>query len=41
LNWEYDGQGLGKGGTGTLKVDGNVVDSHPITVGGPCKYAFY
>jgi arylsulfatase A-like enzyme len=28
--WAYDGPGLGKGGTGTLKVDGNVVDSHPM-----------
>jgi hypothetical protein len=28
FDWHYDGPGLGKGGTGTLKVDGNVVDSH-------------
>jgi arylsulfatase len=38
FDWKYDGPGLGKGGTGTLKVDGKVVDSHsmprslPITV---------
>ncbi len=25
-----DGPGLGKGGTGTLKVDGNTVDSHAM-----------
>jgi len=30
FDWKYDGPGLGKGGTGTLKVDGNVVDSHPM-----------
>jgi hypothetical protein len=29
-DWKYDGPGLGKGGTGTLNVDGNVVDSHPM-----------
>ena len=29
-DWKYDGPGLGKGGTGTLKVDGNVVESHPM-----------
>jgi arylsulfatase A-like enzyme len=39
FDWKYDGPGLGKGGTGTLKVDGAVVDSHtmpkslPITTG--------
>jgi arylsulfatase len=39
FDWKYDGAGLGKGGTGTLTVDGMVVDSHsmprslPITVG--------
>ncbi len=39
FDWHYDGPGLGKGGTGTLSVDGKVVDSHamprslPITVG--------
>ena len=27
---EYDGPGLGKGGTGTLKVDGEVVDTKPM-----------
>jgi hypothetical protein len=29
-DWKYDGPGLGKGGTGTLKVDGKTVDSHPM-----------
>jgi arylsulfatase len=30
FDWNYDGPGLGKGGTGTLRVDGKVVDSHPM-----------
>jgi hypothetical protein len=30
FDWKYAGPGLGKGGTGTLKVDGQVVDSHPM-----------
>ena len=30
FDWKYDGPGLGKGGTGTLKVDGKVVESHPM-----------
>jgi arylsulfatase A-like enzyme len=30
FDWQYDGPGLGKGGTGTLKVDGNVAESHPM-----------
>ena len=30
FDWKYDGPGLGKGGTGTLKVDDKVVDSHPM-----------
>jgi hypothetical protein len=30
FDWKYDGPGLGKGGTGTLKVDGETVDSHPM-----------
>jgi arylsulfatase len=30
FGWTYDGPGLGKGGTGTLKVDGKVLDSHPM-----------
>jgi len=29
FDWKYDGPGPGKGGTGTLKVDGQVVDSRP------------
>jgi arylsulfatase len=28
--FKYDGPGTGKGGTGTLKVDGKVVDSHAM-----------
>jgi arylsulfatase len=30
FDWKYDGPGPGKGGTGTLKVDGRVADSHPM-----------
>ncbi|MBI1816365.1 MAG: arylsulfatase [Deltaproteobacteria bacterium] len=30
FDWKYDGPGLGKGGTGTLKVDGKIADSHPM-----------
>ena len=30
FDWKYDGPGLGKGGTGTLKVDGEVVDTKPM-----------
>ena len=30
FDWQYAGPGLGKGGTGTLKVDGESVDSHPM-----------
>ncbi len=30
FDWQYDGPGLGKGGTGTLKVDDQVADSHPM-----------
>jgi arylsulfatase len=30
FDWKYDGPGMGKGGTGTLTVDGAVVDSHPM-----------
>jgi hypothetical protein len=30
FDWKYDGPGLGKGGTGTLKVNGSVVESHPM-----------
>jgi arylsulfatase A-like enzyme len=31
FDWKYDGRGPGKGGTGTLKVDGQVVDSRPMS----------
>jgi arylsulfatase len=30
FDWKYDGPGFGKGGTGTLKVDGKVVDGHAM-----------
>ena len=30
FDWKYAGPGLGKGGTGALKVDGQVVDTHPM-----------
>jgi arylsulfatase len=30
FDWKYDGPGLGKGGTGTLKVDGEVVDTRTM-----------
>jgi hypothetical protein len=30
FDWKYDGPGFGKGGTGTLKVDGQVVDTKPM-----------
>ncbi len=30
FDWKYDGPGPGKGGTGTLKIDGKTADSHPM-----------
>jgi arylsulfatase len=30
FDWKYDGPGLGKGGVGTLKANGQVLDSHPM-----------
>jgi len=30
FDWKYDGPGFGKGGTGTLKVDSQVVDTKPM-----------
>jgi len=30
FDWKYAKPGLGQGGTGTLKVDGQVVDTHPM-----------
>ncbi|MBX3357029.1 MAG: arylsulfatase [Phycisphaeraceae bacterium] len=30
FDWKYDGPGFGKGGTGSLKVDGTVVDRHAM-----------
>jgi hypothetical protein len=40
FDWKYDGPGLGKGGTGTLKVDGKVVDSHPMPRSLPISLAW-
>jgi arylsulfatase len=31
FDWAYDGPGMGKGGTGTLKVDDQVIDTHPMS----------
>jgi len=31
FDWKYDGPGMGKSGTGTLTVDGQVLDSHPMS----------
>jgi len=30
FDWKYDGPGMGKGGTGTLKVNGKVVDTRQM-----------
>jgi len=30
FDWKYDGPGFGKGGTGTLTIDGTVADRHPM-----------
>lgn len=40
FDWKYDGPGLGKGGTGTLKVDGEVADSHPMPKSLPIAIAW-
>lgn len=40
FDWKYDGPGLGKGGTGTLKVDGQTVDSHPMPKSLPISTAW-
>jgi len=40
FDWKYDGPGLGKGGTGTLKVDGKVVDTHPMPKSLPIAVAW-
>jgi len=40
FDWKYDGPGFGKGGTGTLKVDGKVVDSHPMPKSLPIAVAW-
>jgi arylsulfatase len=40
FDWKYDGPGLGKGGTGTLKVDGKVADSHPMPKSLPIAVAW-
>jgi arylsulfatase len=31
FDWVYDGPGMGKGGTGTLKLDDKVIDQHPMS----------
>jgi arylsulfatase len=38
--WTYDGPGLGKGGTGTLKVDGEIADTHPMPKSLPITVAW-
>ena len=40
FDWKYDGPGLGKGGTGTLSVDGKVVDGHPMPKSLPIAVAW-
>ena len=40
FDWKYDGPGMGKGGTGTLKVDGKVLDSHPMPKSLPIAVAW-
>jgi arylsulfatase len=40
FDWKYDGPGLGKGGIGTLTVDGTVVDSHPMPKSLPIAVAW-
>jgi arylsulfatase len=40
FDWNYDGPGLGKGGTGTLSVDGKAVDSHPMPKSLPIAVAW-
>jgi hypothetical protein len=40
FDWKYDGPGLGKSGTGTLAVDGKVVDSHPMPKSLPIAVAW-
>ncbi|MBR1274254.1 hypothetical protein [Bradyrhizobium sp. AUGA SZCCT0283] len=30
FDWKYDGPSFGKGGTSILKVNGQVVDGHPM-----------
>jgi arylsulfatase A-like enzyme len=40
FDWKYDGPGMGKGGTGTLKVEGKVVDSHTMPKSLPIAVAW-
>jgi arylsulfatase len=40
FDWKYDGPGFGKGGTGTLTVDGNVADRHPMPKSLPIAVAW-
>lgn len=40
FEWKSDGPGLGKGGIGTLKVDGEAIDSHPMPKSLPITLAW-
>jgi len=40
FDWKYDGPGFGKGGTGTLSVDGKVVDTHAMPKSLPIAVAW-
>lgn len=40
FDWKYDSPGLGKGGSGTLTVDGKVMDSHPMPRSLPISLAW-
>jgi len=40
FDWKSDGPGLGKGGTGTLTIDGQVADSHPMPKSLPISVAW-
>ena len=40
FDWKYDGPGLGKGGTGTLKADGEALDTHAMPKSLPISLAW-
>jgi arylsulfatase len=40
FDWSYDGPGLGKGGTGSLAVNGTIVDEHPMPKSLPIAIAW-